>query len=171
MYAAPVLTPETVAIKEAPEVIQPDSELSSTDSESTSFINESSAPIADIKSTWPAFLDVLLRDRPNLGSFLSLAYIAASTQDSIDLKFGPGYRFQYMEVTKKNNREEITQMLCTFLGAPIELRIALDTKAPESDEQNYIKQIGNIRSTIHDEIEKEPIIQTLLDLFDGEIIQ
>lgn len=137
-----------------------------------SFIDDKNqgAPV-DLKLAWPGFLDSLMHDRPNLGSFLSFAFIASTGENSIDLKFSPNYNFQFTEVTKKNNRNEISRLLNEFVGMKIELRIAQETGESRQQEQNYIKQIGNIPSTIEDQIEKEPVIQILLDCFDGEILE
>jgi hypothetical protein len=111
-----------------------------------------------------------MRDRPNLGSFLSHAYIASGSSQSVDLRFAPAYRFHYSEVTKKHNRDEIVKMLSTFTGIELEVHMTLEAQKAEAQVQNYIKQIGNIQPSIDDEIEKEPVIQTILDMFDGEII-
>jgi hypothetical protein len=125
--------------------------------------------VGDIATAWPQFLDILMKDRPNLGSFLALGYIASATPQTIDLRFASSYRFQYAEVTKKNQREEVEKMLHSHFGAPVELRITLETAKTEAG-QNYIKQFSNVAPTINDEIDKEPIIQSVLDVFDGEVV-
>ncbi|HON11741.1 MAG TPA: DNA polymerase III subunit gamma/tau [Chitinispirillaceae bacterium] len=160
-YIAPPVESSIIAVEETPALYAVNTSFEED--------NPGTAPV-DLKKIWPSFLDSLLRDRPNLGSFLSLAYIASSTDNSIDLKFPANYKFQFSEVTKKNNRNEISKLLDEFTHTHIDLRIALETKEQVHQEQNYIKQIGNIPSTINDQIEKEPIIQVLLDCFDGEIL-
>lgn len=124
----------------------------------------------DIKSKWPSFLDFLLKEHPNIGSFLSLAYIGSVSADSIELKFSGDYRFQFMEVTKTHNQSEIIGLLREFLNKPVEIKIVLDANATKAEETNYIKQFADIPTTIDDQIEKEPIIQTILDIFDGELL-
>lgn len=138
----------------------------------TTFDEDANASLPlNIQEVWPDFLDMLIRDRPNIGSFLALASIGPSSAATIDLRFAPTFRFQYNELIKKPNREEIKRVLHKFTGQSIDIRITLETEANRSDEQNYIKQIGNIPSTINDEIEQEPIIQVVLEIFDGALVE
>lgn len=124
----------------------------------------------DIKTFWPAFLDHLIHERPNMGSFLALACAFPVGADAIDLKFSSAYRFQYLEIVKKQNKDEIEQHLKNFAGRELLLNITIENKPIENHEQNYIKAIGNVPSTIDDEIEREPIIKAVLDIFDGEVL-
>lgn len=126
--------------------------------------------IENLKNQWTDFLELLLKERPNLGSFLSLASIGSISADIVELKLSSDYRFQYMELTKKNNQSEIARLLAQFVGNPVELKITLDANAAKVEDTNYIKQIGNIPNSIDDQIEKEPIIQAILEIFDGEIL-
>ena len=50
---------------------------------------------------WKEFLDALMRDRPNLVSFLSLAAVAGSTASHIDLVYPQNMTFQFKEITEK----------------------------------------------------------------------
>lgn len=127
-------------------------------------------PIEGLKDRWTSFLELLLREHPNLGSFLSFASISSISTEGVELKFSADYRFQYMEVTKKQNRNEIIRLLQLFTGHMLDLQITLDVNAAKQEDTNYIKQIGNIPSTIDDQIEKEPIIEAVLEIFDGEIL-
>jgi hypothetical protein len=113
---------------------------------------------------------MLLHDRPKLGSFLSMASVAGGTAHTIDLRFSPACNFQFQELNKKQQREEITSLLHSFTQQPFELRMTLEADAA-GEEKSYFKQAGILPLTINDEIEHEPIIQTVLDMFDGEIIE
>lgn len=90
-------------------------------------------------------------------------------ESSVELQFGNSQRFQYNEVTKKQNLDEIKRLLQEFAGFPVELKFSLEEKA-EEQEQNYINHNPK-RSTINDEIENEPIIQSIIEMFDGEVLQ
>jgi len=127
-------------------------------------------PLEDLRDRWTDFLELLLKEHPNLGSFLSLASIGSISSDVIELKFCADYRFQYLEVSKRQNRNEIIRLLQQFTGHQLDLEIILDVNAAKQENTNYIKQIANIPSTIDDQIEKEPIIKTILEIFDGEIL-
>ena len=112
---------------------------------------------------------MIIKDRPHLGSFISIAHLSGCTENSVELKFANSQRFQYNEVTKKQNLDEIQRLFREFAGFPVELKFSLDMKAEEV-EQNYINQNPK-RSTINDEIENEPIIQSIIEIFDGEVLQ
>lgn len=127
-------------------------------------------PVEDLRNRWTEFLELLLREHPNLGSFLSMASIGSISSGVVELNFCANYRFQYMEVSKRQNRNEIIRLLQQFTGHQMDLEIVLDVNAAKQENSNYIKQIANIPSTIDDQIEKEPIIKTILEIFDGEIL-
>ncbi len=124
----------------------------------------------DLKTLWPQFLDMMLKDRPNLGSFLSLAYVASCTENSITLGFQPSYSFQFMEVSKKHNKDDIEKTLSQFTSKKIEISIILEDKITSAEEKQFFNQAVQIPSTIDVEIEKEPIIRTILEIFDGEVL-
>jgi DNA polymerase-3 subunit gamma/tau len=123
----------------------------------------------DVKSRWGAFIETFMRDRPNIGTFLSLATVTGSSESSIDLSYAPQLKFQFSEMTKKQNREEIVRQLRMFMGRPIEVHITIETKKAEKEAQNYINPVPHALA-IESEIEHEPVIQSVLDIFDGEIL-
>jgi DNA polymerase III subunit gamma/tau len=125
---------------------------------------------AGVQSRWPAFVESFMHDRPNIGTFLSLATVSGATESSIDLTYAAHFKFQFAEMTKKQNREEINRLLQAFMGRPIDVHITLETKKAEKEAQNYIKSVPHAHA-IESEIEREPIIQSVLDIFDGEILK
>lgn len=121
---------------------------------------------------WPQFLDLLFQNRPHLASFLALGHIGFPSPTVIDITFSPNHKFQYNEIAKKQNREELQRLLHDFAKCEIECRIVLESKPIDHPPQNYMNQFtGGSHMTINDEIEQEPIIQTILDIFDGEILK
>jgi chromosomal replication initiation ATPase DnaA len=127
-------------------------------------------PIEELKERWTEFLDFLLKEHPKLGTYLTAASVDSISSSIIKLRFCANYRFQYQEVTKKQYQNEIVRLLQQFTGQQLDLEVILDVIAAEQENTNYIKQIANIPSTIDDQIEKEPIIKTILEIFDGEIL-
>jgi DNA polymerase III subunit gamma/tau len=132
---------------------------------------ETSQDVPDIRKLWPAFLETLLRDRPKLGSFLSLATVASCTAHTIDIRFSPKFNFQFQELNKKHNRDEIVRILHTFTSRLFDLRMTVEAGGGHEDEASYLKQLGTMPVTINDEMENEPIIKTVFDIFDGEVIE
>lgn len=132
--------------------------------------NLSDGQLTDFTTVWPSFLDHMLKDRPNLGSLLSMGYVASCSEITISIKFPSSNSFQFQEVTKKQNRDQIERYLFEFTGRKIELHITVETKKPDVQERRFLNEQGQMPSTINDEIEKEPIIQAVLDIFDGEVL-
>jgi DNA polymerase III subunit gamma/tau len=146
---------------------------SSRDSLPVTAFDETDKPAEgdNIKSKWPAFIETIMRDRPNIGTFLSLATVAGSSESTIDLTYPHALKFQFGEMTKKPNRDEIVRLLKAFAGRQIEVRITLDAAGAENAGQNYIKHQGFAAAPIESEIEREPIIQSVIELFDGEVLK
>ncbi len=144
---------------------------SDIDSSSFDVPQEPSGPI-DPGAKWPAFIELLIEERPNLGTFLSLSHIAESTENSIDLRFGNQFQFQFAEVTKKNNRDIIQKKLDTFAGRHIDLHIVIEKKDQEKKEDK--KQAAKVKPHIHPSLEEdmanEPIIKDVINIFDGEVL-
>jgi chromosomal replication initiation ATPase DnaA len=144
--------------------------LNSTDVNPTFEDKLSVGDVKDFTTVWPLFLDHMLKNWPNLGSFLSIGYVASCTESTINIKFPSSNSFQFQEVTKKHNRDQIERFLFEFTGRKIELHITVETKKPDAQERNFLNQLVQMPSTINDEIENEPIIQVVLDIFDGEVL-
>jgi DNA polymerase III subunit gamma/tau len=134
-------------------------------------VTHSDSPdMPDMQKVWPEFIEMLLRDHQKLGSFLSLAAFAGCSSHTIDLRFSQKFNFQFQELNKKQQRDEIIHLLHSFTQKKFEVRMTLESDA-NTEDKNYFTQSGMMPLTINDEIEHEPIIQTLLDIFDGEIIE
>ena len=126
-------------------------------------------PTADSpQGRWPRFLEQLVRDRPAFGFHLSSAHVASWTDDTLELRFPFANQFHYNEVLKKKNRDEIQTKLNEFSQRSVTLRILLDSR----DDASLSKPLsgGGTSLSINDEIGKEPIIKSVLDIFDGAIL-
>lgn len=114
---------------------------------------------------WPRFLEALQRERPILGHYLRVAQVASLSDNAIDVRFPRACNAQFAELTKNKNREEINRIVKEILGESVDLHITLEAAGPEP-----VRAKKNSLS-INDEIEHEPIIKSVLDIFDGELIE
>jgi len=121
----------------------------------------------DLRSVWPGFVDSLMQDRPNIGSFLSFAAVIDTTAGSIDIRYGSAFRFQFSQVTRKETREEIASRLHGFAGRRVELRITMEAEKPVETQEASGKPHA---ASLNDEIAREPVIETVLEMFDGEVV-
>lgn len=133
-------------------------------------VKQESVSGKSIEKLWPELMDLLSKERPSLSAFLSQAKVLSGSSSSVDLKFPSGCGFPYREVTKRQNHEDIKRLLSQFVGIAVEINITLDTSVQENGEQNYFNNQPGAPSNINDEIEREPIIKSILEIFDGEIV-
>jgi DNA polymerase-3 subunit gamma/tau len=137
--------------------------------------NEPTAPAGagnagDPLSQWPEFLELLQRERPMLGYYLRVAYATAHSANSVDVRFPHSCHVQYSEVMKKKNREEINRVMKEFTGALEDLHITIEADPnPAGSAANQAKAAA-IPLSINDEIKREPVIQNILDIFNGDIL-
>ena len=123
---------------------------------------------ADLRKLWPAFVDAIMHDRPTLGSYLSMAYVTGAVENSLDIRFAYSYRFQFGEVTRKENRDEIEQRLDAAAGRRVELHITIETQKPAAAAKGPARAAAP--RSIEEDAAKEPIINTVLEVFDGEVL-
>jgi DNA polymerase-3 subunit gamma/tau len=118
---------------------------------------------------WPEFLEHLKRDRPTLEYHISSAFVVSSTQTSIDIRFPKAFRFQFNEILKKKNRDDIQEKLNGFAGAPVELHITLEQAGDPPHPKSPVAPV-KAPASISNEINNEPIIKNVLDIFDGSVL-
>jgi DNA polymerase-3 subunit gamma/tau len=123
----------------------------------------------NLQAQWPEFLELLTRDRPTLAYHLSSAYVVSATNKAVDIRFPKAFHFQFNEVLKKKNRDEIQEKLNEFGRAPVELHITLEQAGDPPQAKNPAVQVKAPKS-INNEITNEPIIKSVLDIFDGSVL-
>lgn len=128
---------------------------------------------SDFVSRWPRFLDALREAHYlSLATFLTHAEIVSYTGTTLDIRFPQNLKFQFDELTGKNNRQVLERKLAEFAGGPIQLHITLDTTtAPQEQapEESAVRKPA--KRSIEDDIQNEPIIQTVLEVFDGQVLE
>jgi DNA polymerase-3 subunit gamma/tau len=122
---------------------------------------------------WPHFIEYIQQNRPHLGYHLSVASVVSISGTSVELQFPKAFHFQFSEVTKKKNRDEIQKELNDFFQNSIDLHITLEAR-DETPAQHAIMPaaaaVMKSSVSIDDEIAHEPIIKNVLDIFDGSIV-
>lgn len=129
-------------------------------------------PTRNLLEDWPEFLTALKEDRPNLALFLSHGHIASFAGHTLDLRFAPSFKFQFAQVTSSQNRAIVEKKLASFAGVPIDLHMTLESEDANPDAKNFVEHMGGAPTrSIEDDMRSEPIIKTVLEAFDGEVIQ
>ncbi|MCX7727777.1 MAG: hypothetical protein N2053_13135, partial [Chitinispirillaceae bacterium] len=120
-----------------------------------------------LKKWWHNFIDNLLVKRPKLGSLLSPASLISFSEHIIELQFPSHCKFQFNEVSKKHSRDEIIRFLEEYSGKRLDLRIVISYESNKLDSA----VATNLSLAIDNEIENDPIIKNVIEIFDGEIIE
>jgi hypothetical protein len=130
------------------------------------------APVPSTQPDWPHFVDHIQKNRPPLGYHLSVANVISMSKNALDLRFPKAFHFQFSEVTKKKNRDEIQKELDGFFQGRIELHMTLE--AGEDTQAVKIPAVASVEIkpfvSIDDEIAHEPIIKNVLDIFNGTVL-
>ena len=134
-------------------------------SESDPCSAEGTEPKRGALERWPLFLETLQRERPMLGHYLRVAQVASLSESAIDVRFPRACNAQYAELIKNKNREEINRIMKDVMGASVDLHITIEAGSPA------VGKAENNSLSINDEMEHEPVIKSVLDIFDGEIIE
>ncbi len=142
------------------------------DRDPATFEDSPAGPARDLRAEWKTFLEEFHAERPSLSAFLAHAQIAAYTGSSLDLRFAPGFRFPFDELVRPANRALIEKRMAQFAGAPVQLHLTLEA-SPDSEAESHLEGHvhGPASASLEDDIRAEPIIQTVLDVFDGEVIE
>jgi DNA polymerase-3 subunit gamma/tau len=125
-----------------------------------------------VTADWPHFVEHIQQNRPPLGYHLSVAYVVSMSGKSIDLRFPKAFHFQFSEVTKKKNRDEIQKELNDFFQDNLDLHITLEApeETPSAAAGKPAAAAEPKSMSLDDEIAHEPIIQNVLDIFDGTLV-
>jgi DNA polymerase-3 subunit gamma/tau len=135
-----------------------------------SFSVEEPAKPVDPDALWNNFIKSLMSDRPNLGAFLSMGHVAKAKENSIDLRFAPELSFQFAEVTRKAHRDIIQSKLTEFAGRAVDLHMSIETHKPKDTGAEAAPGAADVSPSLEDDMEQEPIIRNVIEIFDGEEI-
>jgi DNA polymerase-3 subunit gamma/tau len=114
--------------------------------------------IQDIATLWPEFIEKISEGKQNLGSFLSAGRIAGQTENSVDLLFAKQFGFQQLNA---------------WMGIPIELHITQEKETetqPALTGKDITNPVVTHRASLEDDMENEPIIKSVLEIFDGQVL-
>ncbi len=127
--------------------------------------------ITRLEEIWPTFLTVLRSKKMSVASYLLEGEISSCGDGAITLGFPKNYRLHKETLEGHDNKQLIEKTLSDILKAPVRIKfVTMDVErrtdsptggknAPESDEPS------------REEILKEPIIQSALEVFDGRIVK
>jgi len=119
----------------------------------------------EIKSGWDEVLGWVKRSKVSLWPCLVEGKLVSFEDGFINLEFYNGRQFHKQQLEKKDNFKLLKEALEEVYGLPVPIRFTLDTtkNAPLKDQR--------MRTNLNKDkiIQKDPLIQSLLENFEGEI--
>jgi len=145
--------------KEESEDIDHSQRLPSPDSQSDIKLD-----LQTIKARWQEFVEEIKRKRIAFGSFLEEGIPNRFENNTLTLEFGleNGFHVSYLE----KNRRDVEKIMSNLLGTPIRLQYVKKILNNNNEEElsgsdYYLEKLG----------QKIPIIKTIVDVFDVELIK
>lgn len=129
--------------------------------------NSSSLNWDDIKSGWDRVLERVKKSKVSLWPCLVEGKLTSFEDGFINLLFYNGRQFHKQQLEKKDNFKLVQKALEQVYGSPMSIKFTLDTtkNAPSKDQK--------VRGNFNKEkiIQKDPLIKSLLENFEGEITE
>jgi len=121
----------------------------------------------DIKSGWDRVLEWVKKSKVSLWPCLVEGKLASFEDGFINLLFYNGRQFHKQQLEKKDNFKLVQKALEQVYGSPVPIKFTLDTT------KNAPSKNPRIKSNFDKEkiIQKDPLIKSLLENFEGEITE
>ena len=128
----------------------------------------------DMNEFWKAFLKIFEKKELVLPSFLMRVSLSINGNECV-LTFPGSESFPYSQVSQKENVATIAKAFSAFVGRPMSVKTVLDRNAvvPATTESSDAPKPKARRASKFDleaDIEKEPVIKSILEIFDGELV-
>ncbi len=127
-----------------------------------------------IITEWKKIVAKITADINYIGAHLYLSNITHADAEKIDITLPPEQKFQYAQLSNSDTAKKLDDWFSKNLGYKGKISILLTKEGNKPIQQQTAKQatviIKPTRKSINDAIEKEPIIGSALDVFDGEVI-
>ena len=127
--------------------------------------SEPSVSLAMIEEQWTHIIEEIKKQKIALGSFLNEGWPERIDGTELSVAFGMENGFHISSINR--NRKSIEEIIRAVVGAPIRIKCIQSRQAAEkskgavSNGNSYVEKLG----------QKIPLIKTIIDEFDGELIK
>ncbi|MCU0642932.1 MAG: DNA polymerase III subunit gamma/tau [bacterium] len=117
-----------------------------------------------IKTQWPHIIEEIKKRKIALGSFLNEGWPENIDGNELIIAFGMENGFHISSINR--NRKSIEEIIREVVGVPLQIK-CMQAEAPSADNSNgsngssYVEKLG----------QKIPLIKTIIDEFDGELVK
>lgn len=127
-----------------------------------------------LRTTWQELIDFTRARKPVLGAFLGLGALVGLSDTRIEIGFEKG-SFHYDRMVEKENRAQLEQICADFFKKEMKVIVkAMDEEEKEKGRGHGKKMIrvsSNQERLPRKAPDKEPLVQEILRLFEGRIIE
>jgi len=126
---------------------------------------EPSVTLATIEQQWSHIIEEIKKQKIALGSFLNEGWPERIEGNELSVAFGMENGFHISSINR--NRRSIEEIIREIIGAPIRIKCIQSQQAAEksnesaSNGNSYVEKLG----------QKIPLIKTIIDEFDGELVK
>ncbi len=123
---------------------------------------------------WKSFLEVL--EKSDSFATMHLLHGRPSFEDGgYVLRFPGDFSFQYSQVSKRSSLDKLMVDFAAFAGRPVPIKAVLDaslTVVAETGPADNAPIVADRvkRAILADDMEQEPVIRTIIAVFDGEVL-
>jgi DNA polymerase-3 subunit gamma/tau len=117
-----------------------------------------------IKTQWPHIIEEIKKRKIALGSFLNEGWPENIDGNELVIAFGMENGFHISSINR--NRKSIEEIIREVVGVPLQIK-CMQAEAPSANNSNgsngssYVEKLG----------QKIPLIKTIIDEFDGELVK
>jgi hypothetical protein len=133
---------------------------------------------AELKEKWRTHLAAIMDDNMRVGTFLSFSFILSADEGEIRIGIPRSHQFQYQQLVKPDHLRYLMDFFRNRCGYPG--RVAVEAVEDEksrihlgAERGDALKSAGpapaKTERNINEAVRKEPILGTLLDVFNGEV--
>jgi len=145
---------------------QPDKKAAATNTSYHEDSHEAHAPISIdiIKTQWPHIIEEIKKRKIALGSFLNEGWPENIEGNELIIAFGMENGFHISSINR--NRKSIEEIIREVVGFPLQIK-CMQAEVPATKSSNgsngssYVEKLG----------QKIPLIKTIIDEFDGELVK
>ncbi|MBL8024817.1 MAG: DNA polymerase III subunit gamma/tau [Fibrobacteres bacterium] len=126
-------------------------------------------------SDWKLVIRTLSGDLMQIGTFLSLSNVSHADDREIHIMLPPNHKFQHSQLSSSDNTRKIEEWFKKKMNYHGRVLIKLTPESGSAGATGGQQQSGPVisiqkKTSINDAIKKEPIIGSILDEFEGEVI-
>ena len=175
----PSVKPPTADLKQIPQAVPSPSSPKPSQEDAIPEVQSASINYLTFKNDWKKVIKQITVDNITMGTHLSFSFVLSAAPEEIKLGLPENHKFDYQQLIKPESIRALNDYF--KLNLNYSGRISIESVAEEKSRKHlspdspvFVKKdiISGMakKESINEAIKKEPIIGTILDVFEGEVI-